>query len=261
MDARDRQLGRYIASYSTLFPSTPVLIVRSNGAHYLASETHRVAGLEKASEYLASTGRWDDQRAVLLHVISMGGVDNLVCLARSSSRGWSPRAIVFDSAPAIGPSLKGSLHAFTFAISSPLVKSLVYPPLALVLLLGRLRRFLPLLALRRPTPDRISHTAALLNDPSVLSRSTKRTYIYSPDDALIPSSHVETHARRARADGVDDVRLERFDGGGHVGHERSDPSRYWRTVETTWRSGAAKTQRDEASEDRVLAMLASRYKL
>lgn len=65
---------------------------------------------------------------------------------------------------------------------------------------------------------------------------TKRVYIYSENDDMVPWHYVEDHAVEARRIGLN-VELEKFVGSGHVAHAKAgNNERYWRIVEQMWKS-------------------------
>lgn len=66
-------------------------------------------------------------------------------------------------------------------------------------------------------------------------KETKRVYIYSDADDMVPWHHIEDHAAEAKEKGFN-VEMERFEGTDHVGHMRSgNGERYWGIVNKLWR--------------------------
>jgi hypothetical protein len=61
-----------------------------------------------------------------------------------------------------------------------------------------------------------------------------RVYIYSAADQMVPFTSVESHLATLRANASFDILAEKFDGSQHVQHERQDPGRYWKAVQTVW---------------------------
>ncbi len=63
---------------------------------------------------------------------------------------------------------------------------------------------------------------------------TKRGYIYSENDEMVPWQDIQDHAAEASKIRFN-VKLEKFGGSGHVAHARvGNGERYWRTVEQLW---------------------------
>ena len=75
-----------------------------------------------------------------------------------------------------------------------------------------------------------------------------RTYIYGPDDDMIPVNQVIQHANIAianmSASGIDHasnfVRVEEFVGSPHVNHVKFEKDRYWRVIKETWQRSVAR---------------------
>lgn len=58
--------------------------------------------------------------------------------------------------------------------------------------------------------------------------------MYSKQDLLVDWREVEKHAREEQKRHGGEVRLERFEGSGHVSHLREDEGRYRGVVEGLW---------------------------
>jgi hypothetical protein len=75
-----------------------------------------------------------------------------------------------------------------------------------------------------------------LNDPKMVRARRGRVYIYSREDKIVDWWDTESHARDAeeKIGGMEDVRLERWVGSGHVAHRVKDSKRYWEVVRKLW---------------------------
>lgn len=63
---------------------------------------------------------------------------------------------------------------------------------------------------------------------------TKRVYMYSEIDDMVPWHDIEDHAAEARRIGFN-VELEKFERSEHVAHARvGNGGRYWQIVEQLW---------------------------
>lgn len=274
MGAAPKHIQKYTDAYRHLFPSSPILLLRSEPTDFMkpraARENLRPAArlLEAyaqnplvplpvptlpssgvSSELLEKTGlaadgsdkkereRSDAGGPMLVHVWSNGGSNALWSVRRQSS--IFPRyKLIMDSCP-------GQFHyratytAFSLTIPYPWLRRLLAPLLHALCCWFWLRLRLPTLSRfiggeGRGGPLRLS--ADSHNDPKLLGTDLGRSYIYSDEDALVPSADVEEHAREAEKNGFK-VRMEKFRGSQHVAHAKKDPERYWRTVRETWNGG------------------------
>jgi hypothetical protein len=137
--------------------------------------------------------------------------------------------IIFDSCPGRG-GLKSSYRAFTAAIPNPLAR----PIIAMLLVLLYSCEFLFSVLFGHKRFHQIVNNTLL--DPNILpwtSVRTPRLYVYSKKDEMVSWLHVEAHAEKVRALGMN-VRTELFESSPHVAHARTDPSRYWGSVDEVW---------------------------
>jgi hypothetical protein len=74
-----------------------------------------------------------------------------------------------------------------------------------------------------------------LNDPEMVRARRGRVYIYSREDKVVDWVDIESHARDAEKIGrMEDVKLDRWVGSGHVAHRGKDSKRYWEAVRRLW---------------------------
>ncbi|KAI0014603.1 hypothetical protein F4780DRAFT_767543 [Xylariomycetidae sp. FL0641] len=245
MDARDAHLARYINQYRTLFPSSCILLVKSRFADLvLPSAAFRDtapavgpirAALQEPAEQ-APGSRGPSAPRLLVHALSGGGSCSLYQLyhhfslpqpggIRSSSR--LPRHVtIFDSSPGLW-SYRFNVDLLTASLKPGWHRLLLALPLAhlVAAVFWVLIRVCGL-------PDNQETYAAAHRDAR-RNDERARAYIYSGSDTLCPADCVEADAAEAKRMGFD-VRLERFEGSGHVAHVRADAERYWRVVKETW---------------------------
>ncbi|KAL2019757.1 hypothetical protein VTK56DRAFT_9201 [Thermocarpiscus australiensis] len=261
MGAREQHIAKYLLQYQALYPTAPILLVRSEPWHFLRP---RSAGRELAPAVpvirdvfpdlddgpsLSSSSADKDKASettttatpqLLIHAWSNGGAASLHTLRRALGSGSGsgtrplllpPYTLLLDSAP--GQFHYGaSVAAFAAGLSGPV----------LWLLLPLLHALTASYWLRHEVWGRggtgpLAVVAAALNEEALAGRrggrEVRRTYVYSEGDRLVDWRDVEGHAGEAERKGFV-VRRERFEGSAHVAHARADGERYWRVVRETW---------------------------
>ncbi|TFA97606.1 hypothetical protein CCMA1212_006131 [Trichoderma ghanense] len=244
MGARDVHIAKYIAQHRALFPSSPILLVRSPASHVFWPSLARKhippairilkAFAEPETTAAPSSGA---RPRVLLHILSNGGVSTAARIREllrkelgrdaAGNRLVIPRyALCLDSCP--GNFVWQSTHRALLQSLPRWTSPLVHMVIAIAWLIYKLR-------LTRPAQNL---NAEALRRQSLLPRETRRTYLYGTADAVISWQHVEDHARRAESSGFK-VRKERFEGGEHVSLVRKESQRYWQAVKETWEGDGA----------------------
>ncbi|GAA5933842.1 hypothetical protein JCM1841_001315 [Sporobolomyces salmonicolor] len=251
MDAQLQHAEKYVASYRTLYPSSPILLLRSSQTAFYGLGGDLNRALAPAVDLIrarSATGTAGPESRILVHVFSNGGCMTLKRLnelltrpmptagagekqpllqrdAEQVARRLPARAIVFDSCPG-GTSLRITLRAFTAPIRSRWMK---LPAMAVLTLIYGATKIWNGLLRQHPTLVRLYN---YLNTPGTLP-PIPRLYLYSKADLLIPFTDVERHAADAAAQGIT-VRKEVFEKTPHVAHARAEPERYWRAVTQLW---------------------------
>lgn len=221
MDAQEVHIGKYISQHRLLFPDSPILLIRSTLSQWLRPSLRR-RNFEPA---MAVLDRLDGE--FLLHVFSNGGVSSAATLwelwiQRVNDEASIPRhAVVMDSCPGYFHWQRDH-HVLARPLpswASPLVWVLLVTVWALHVPLGRIK------------PHDVY--ASALNTEGKIARETRRAYLYGDMDQSVGWGDVEIHAREAALRGSK-MRMEKFEGSGHVSHVRADGERYWRVVKETW---------------------------
>ncbi|GAP85768.1 putative indole-diterpene biosynthesis protein [Rosellinia necatrix] len=252
MDARDGHLVQYVRKYQELYPSSPILLVKSRLAALVwpsIGSRDSAPAVDLIRTILKEAGVHDSTAPprLLIHALSGGGSCSLYHLynhfsshqgsrdAGGQAEGVSePTSLpnhvtLFDSIPGIW-SYQFNVNVLTASSKPGWGRLLVLPVAHLVALTCwvLIRVF--------GVPDNQATWSTAHNDPA-RNREVRRTYLYSHDDKICPSTSVEKHAAEAISKGFD-VKLELFNGSGHVAHMRSDSNRYWRIVGETWQGAS-----------------------
>ncbi|GAA5911565.1 hypothetical protein JCM5296_007211 [Sporobolomyces johnsonii] len=250
MDAQLQHAEKYVVSYRTLYPFSPVLLLRSSQTAFYGLSGDFNRALAPAVDLIRarSTGTAGPESRILVHVFSNGGCMTLKrlneLLAKPTptagtgekepllesedeqvARRLPARAVVFDSCPG-GTSLQITLRAFTAPIRSRWLK---LPAMAALTLIYGATKIWNFIRRQHPTLVRLYN---YLNTPGALP-PIPRLYLYSKADLLVPFTDVERHAAEAAAQGIT-VRQEVFEKTPHVAHARAEPERYWRAVTKLW---------------------------
>ncbi|KLT43712.1 hypothetical protein CC85DRAFT_284223 [Cutaneotrichosporon oleaginosum] len=280
MGAQPPHMDKYIEPYRRLFPSSPILVLRSEAGDWLnpwkkpsmdAAATV-VQSLYDASELApasASVPHSPTDPDLVIHVWSNGGSASLARLRQSLAKqraALPPYTLVLDSTPGQF-SYRGTFSAFSLVapkkwawLLRPLLHGFVAWFWLLTYVRARLdfRRRAEVGEAQAKGKSKLFGPLALLaashNTAAVRAREARRTYIYSREDALIPYTDVEEHGADARGKGFN-VRMEEFKGTAHVAHARTEPERYWEIVRETWEGRPY--VRDAAAEEEVKAEAAA----
>ncbi|KAH6848010.1 hypothetical protein B0I37DRAFT_155878 [Chaetomium sp. MPI-CAGE-AT-0009] len=268
MGARDPHIAKYLVQYQALYPTAPILLLRSEPRHFLrpggnqrdfAPATPFVRNIFPDLGRIPGRDNTDDddnnntkptspEPELLLHAWSNGGAASLLHLrtalalsaspspstpasATSTTLATLPRyTLVLDSSPGRFRYRAGYL-AFSAGLPRGWVARLFAAPFLHALCLGYWLRHA---VLGRGRTGPLAALARALNDGGARRAEVRRTYVYGPADRLVHWRDVEDHAEEAVRGGFADVRRERFEGGEHVAHVRVDAGRYWRVVRETW---------------------------
>ncbi|KAF8193449.1 hypothetical protein BJ912DRAFT_901834 [Pholiota molesta] len=254
MGAKLPHIVKYINAYNDLYPEAAKIIVRSEPSSFWSSAKARRAYLAPVVEALELLGCLPPavtpisqslcaafidpivpypSPSVLVHTFSNGGAWQLTALSeilseRTTSQYYTTRtdslpasAVILDSSPGDGGPDR-TVRAFTSAIGNPALRLVVkfcirsLFALASETMMGRVKTRL--------------HASQLL---PWLGPRTRRLYLYSDADDMIPAEEVEAHAAEAKGRGLE-VRMEKFEGSPHVAHARTYPERYWGAVRKVW---------------------------
>jgi len=144
-------------------------------------------------------------------------------------------AYILDSCPGQG-GFKETVRAFSTAIPYPFLRFLVVLFLRAVFFRQTVIDFFRSLLGKPKAVNYLQSVLAQIQNPQLLpwfSKHTKRLYMYSKTDELIPWKEVEDHAKEGESLGFD-VKLERFEDSEHVQHARTHPNQYWAAVKSLW---------------------------
>jgi hypothetical protein len=272
--ASPRALVKYVAEYARLAPSARIIFLLSTPRDfyfYPNAWAHRrrlmpaVKAIHKSIIRSTTTttngGKEKRSNPVFMHIFSNGGVfttAHLLLAYRHFTGGEEEEAMpmpisamIIDSAPGRS-TFSRSAKALSYALPPPggrrgwLARIFLRPVGMGIIYFALMVSWLWRRIITR-SEDSLAWTRSALIDPRLVvgggggSRSdakkgTKRCYIYSDTDDLIPAEEVEQHAAESEAEGWP-VERHKFLGSPHVGHMRADPERYWGIVRRYLRGG------------------------
>jgi len=223
--ALPKHIAKYIHAHRQRYPQAQILVIESVVGDMMYTpysvQRSRLSSVVDIIKGLATANH-----EILLHIFSNGGSNSAVQLAEawhsSQSSPFPATSMVLDSCPG-SPSLK--LAADAVVSSSPknshwwviiFAWTVVVPFVAFPSLLGG--------------PNVVALLRERLNDGRLFSARTKRVYICSSTDLMVPQGDVVRHFDSARSAGYDATLVE-IDGSAHVSHVMKDPKRYWNAVE------------------------------
>ncbi|KAI9643652.1 hypothetical protein NHQ30_008274 [Ciborinia camelliae] len=241
MEARDVHLAKYVRQYQSLYPSSAILLLKSRLASVNVNSIGRLDAKAVIDPLHAILGEGDNNTAsarpeLLVHVFSGGGscmlhhVYDMYTDVASSDDSPKKRiplhTTIYDSAPAVF-SYQPTYNAVMMGVPPQRwIRFLALPAAHLLVMAWWVRiRILGL-------SDILAVYAKSHNDINKV-QETRRVYIYSDMDKIVPVVDIENHAADAEAKGFH-VKREKFIGSDHVAHARKDPDRYWRVVKEIW---------------------------
>ncbi|KAK4645078.1 hypothetical protein QC761_311420 [Podospora bellae-mahoneyi] len=237
MGARDVHIAKYLLPYQSLYPSSSIVLLRSEPRHFFSktSAPNDVAPVVPfvKSLFVGSPTPGDKTKPeVLIHLWSNGGSLMLHHLRQALTPEALPRyVIIYDSCPGQYRYLS-AFKAFS-AGSKGVVYWLLAPMLHLFCAWGWFWHVF----IGRNKTGPLAYLNRGHNDWGKLGgREVRRGYIYSEGDELVHWRDVESHAEEARRNGFAVVKLEKFRGTGHVAHGRGEGNqeRYWGVVRGLW---------------------------
>lgn len=226
--ALPKHIVKYIDAHRKRYPQAQILVLESTVGDMMYTpysvQRERLSSVVDIIKGIATANQ-----EILLHIFSNGGSNTAVQLAEAwHSRHSSPfpaTSMVLDSCPG-SPSLK--LAADAVVSSSPkgsywwvvvFAWTVVVPFVVFPTLFGE--------------PNVVASLRGRLNEARLFSTRTRRVYICSSADLMVPQEDVVRHYESARLAGYD-AKLVEFDGSAHVSHVMKDPTRYWSAVEDVW---------------------------
>lgn len=229
LGAQLRHVKKYATGYHKLYPTTPIIIVRSYHADLRPfSKFRREFAALTVLLQLHNIDLTQAGNNVLMQVFSNGGCWSLSALM-DQLHIYSvirPRTMIFDSCPGrarYSVFLRAFIHAGNL---NWLGKMTITPILTFLYFICkfycRVRGQDPFGERRREMLHKV--------------RGQRRTYIYSKKDQLISWLDIRHHASMCAEfhKGQEEVRMEEFVGSDHVAHLRLDARRYWNIVQESW---------------------------
>ena len=236
MAAHPIHITKYIVGYQTLFPSSQILLIRSEVADIMyrsRAAIHR--RIEPALTAIRSACSEEHSNPeILLHHFSNGGSQQSIVLLQeylAEFRQLFPvHTRILDSCPG-----RGNFHRSYLALAASFDRQPAYlrwiSSIFILTILCVYWILIVPLGIRNP----IQAIWQGLNDKSNI-RETRRVYIYSDTDNMVHWQEVEDHAGEAKEKGFD-VQMEKFKGSGHAAHVRiGGGERYWNIVKSHWMS-------------------------
>lgn len=246
--ATSKRIERYTQQYHNIWPSSSILLIRTNLTDYLTRsekslrrklrpahrEIRRIA-IDTCSDPAKPKPTTIDG-GILLHIFSQGGTNiatHLVTSLNSILRFLGReiplplRQITLDSCPG-DPDISSTYAAGAHSLPKghplrPLGCAVLY--VVAVGIAG-----LEATGLRKPLAKIMR---AQLNDPDMFSPSAARLYLTSRADDIVYSRHVEAHVHQAAAKGLKTEMLV-FERAGHCSLLLEDEPAYWNAVISCW---------------------------
>ncbi|CAI6334378.1 unnamed protein product [Periconia digitata] len=228
-----KHIQKYTNTYTTLFPTARILLIRCFTIDVFRSSATSARNLQPALDVVRAHAQQGGE--VLCHSFSNGGGTQIVEFARAWRDAYGEtmpmRAQIVDSAPGKGD--WGRSHA-AIAASLPrrsVALSVVFGVAVHVLLFCVL-----VVDTLRWKENSMVIMCGEMNCGTLFGRVAPRVYLYSKADEMVGWEEVEEHADEAAAKGWDVERV-RFEKSAHAGHVREDADKYWGAVLRAWEKG------------------------
>lgn len=229
LGARLRHVQKYAIGYNKIYPSSPIIIVRSFPSDMRPlSKFGREFYALTALLQLHNIDLTRSGNGVLLQAFSNGGCWSLSALMNRLDHYAviRPNTMIFDSSPGRAR-FTVFVRAFITAGNLGLLGQVLWTPLITFVYFTwkfycRIRGKDPFGERRREMLHKVC--------------GQRRLYIYSEKDDLISHRDILHHANQVREfhSGQETVSVEEFVGSEHVAHLRLDEARYWRIVQRAW---------------------------
>ncbi|KAL1605984.1 hypothetical protein SLS59_003108 [Nothophoma quercina] len=240
--AHGRHILKYASEYSTMFPSSHIMVITTSSADFIfRSSSRKQHRLQPAVKYISNLQHIPCRNTggILMHVFSEGGSNKACELADAYQRATGTRlplsALYLDSTPG---------HPRYLRLCSALAKSFPPTPVLAQLATAIATAVLGLIWILYHVVfgyhnNPVTRSRRQLLDPTLFDLTTPRCYLYSKADALIAWQDVYEHASESiqHSGSVTEII---FESSGHVDHARKEPSRYWNAVTTVWRQSQEK---------------------
>ncbi|KAF2224829.1 hypothetical protein BDZ85DRAFT_280047 [Elsinoe ampelina] len=225
--ASRRNIAKYTATYTTLYPSTPILILESTVTDMVfATDASQARAFAPARDVILSTLATAGSGSVLLHVFSNGGAQTAGRLMVSlpvRERERLLKGVVLDSCPG-GTGMGRSADAMRASLPRTWVWGVVGWVVVWVVLLGVM-----VVEVVFGVENVVSVARRRLVDPEVVGREVPRVYLYGKKDKMVWWEDVAAHVREAR-EGCERVEEVRFEDGDHCAYIVKNDREYWEAI-------------------------------
>lgn len=249
MGAREPHLAKYTTRLQSLYPDSPIVVLRSFVYHFtikVSSHPKEVAAAVPVIKSIMADypeGEEDGKPSMLVHLFSNGGSaalrhlrEQYAAASPSGGPGGSrlPRHVtVYDSAPG-----KFQWQRSVTAFMASAARMAAPARLAMLVVVNCLFALYWAAHVPWGRPGYLDRTWLAHNDRAGNAAEVRRAYIYSDEDALVDSRDIEEHAASAKQNGFVVAALEKFVGSAHVAHVRVDEARYWAVVKDAWENSS-----------------------
>ncbi|KAJ1704900.1 hypothetical protein F9C07_2160892 [Aspergillus flavus] len=261
--AHAKHIAKYISGHQSLFPTAKILLIQNCVANIMwKSDYSQMQWFQPAATVLRECIDTKPDLKVLLHLFSNTGSHSAVQLAEACALNDPPFAlpvtsIILDSCPSM-PIFEPMANALALGVPSRnivitiIARAVVYALVGFTLAIentGLVTHAATKLYTQLNSTDNVFLTRGASTEDQTPISPIPRTYIYGPDDDMIPVDQVIQHANVAienmSARGFDDaseyVTMEKFVGSPHVNHVKFEKERYWKIVKETWQRSVRKS--------------------
>lgn len=251
--AHPRHISNYVASYTTLFPSSAIMVITTslNDLIYRTTKTKHDT-LAPAISTILSEGL---STSVLVHAFSEGGAHKAVHFARafqsqSDGQKLPILGLLLDSCP-------GNLHFTKMAsvwrratATSSLATRIAGSVAAYAVVTSYIATyFLIGDVFIEDSKKLFTKTGRSINNPALWDTNVPRCYLLSRRDKLSPCKNIIKHANEAKILGNPGVHITQFDNSAQCDHLAEDAWKYWSAVGELWDTAVlySQTVADEKS--------------
>jgi len=206
MNAAPKHIDYYVRKYKALYPSSRIIVIRTNTIqHLFSSESARRKQVKEVVDVLLGfekeNGRENER--LVVHAISNGGAKRsygmMGLYLERTGRTLPMKLFLMDCTPGI-PRFRRDMHALTFPLkkmsifkSAPIYAMLFISVSAVYVCVNWLPYWV--------WGQLVWAPLFLLNDPRFIGADTLKAYVYSKEDMSIDWRDVEKNARKGEEAG------------------------------------------------------------
>ncbi|KAI5458524.1 hypothetical protein BGZ63DRAFT_362399 [Mariannaea sp. PMI_226] len=239
-DCLPKHVAKYADGYNQLFPhSKQVVILAPISKAFFSNLERRTSSMVPVRKFIDSIQTSDGSSpTILAHAMSnTGGTNYAATLNAYQEKHNQPlphQLLVLDSTPGSPYMTWENMKRWSWAMTVGTAAWFPWPSFVTQSIWGTVllaNIFFEMFIGREPAAV---FSIRAVDDETYETKESRRLYLYSKEDDLIPYQDIERYRAEATQKGYA-TDGEMFEGTGHVGHMRAFPEKYWKAIAESWR--------------------------